>query len=113
LVAAGVAFGHLKKHHVLAAGMASLAAVVAIGTGAWISDGSGGSTAASTQAEAGAIRQAEQDATGIRRAFGEDGDNSAVEIIVGDGPHVDLAIADAAAIRRDLRLPELKVYDLR
>jgi hypothetical protein len=125
LVAAGVAFGHLKKHHILAAGLASLAAAVAIGAGALMGDGSGGSTAASSapfarQAQAVVepemtlyVVRTQADADMIRSAFGVDGDYESVEIIVGEGPHVDLAIADAAAIRRDLRLPELKVYDLR
>jgi hypothetical protein len=127
-------FGNLKGRHVLAAGLASLVAVVAIGAAAWLSDGSGGSRSASTagaipsgtmvepevtfylvntQAEADVILQGELDAAGIRHQSGLAEGDYRFEVIVGNDTLTNRAVADAVAIRADMGLPEIKVIDLR
>jgi hypothetical protein len=127
---AGV-FGSLQRHHVLAAGLASLIVVVAISAGAWITDGfSRGTPASATapapqvrpesiiyvvrdQAQADLVLQSELDAGRIREAFGLVDAAVKVEIVVAQGPFVDAAIADAIYIRDGVGLPGVDVYDLR
>jgi hypothetical protein len=123
-------FFSLQRRHVLAAGLASLVAVVAISAGAWITDGFGGTPASAPapalqvrpklaiyvvrdQAQADLVRQGELDAARAREAFGLVDAIARVEIIVADGPFVDAAIADAIYIRDGVGLPGIDVYDLR